>query len=538
MYSSRHKPALSLAASVDLDVEGGGRLDEDYDGGWSSSSSLAWSAKGPAAYTSSLSVLESAKLHLQWAKAGWLDANRWIEAGKVATRSAEIRFGIIKGLILSATITTIIFFFELAFFPKHLFPTKSSQSYDDLDEHVGSIGSVFWLYPLIAGSYFLAASWTVDVAHAAYKLKHARGISMMPSTIPAGTSRRLILESYRIILILNYVIISVALQHIPWIGRTLSFIFMSFIDAYYCFEQGWIARGWSVERRMRYAESRWAYFVAFGLPSTAISFFHPSGLLNLMLFMLVFPICTVLAMLGNPQPRQAPNSTTTITPTSAGMSSSGIPGNSSLSPVLPPRLPIFWMTVKCYRLILRSFPRLLDASSAAMSTASAIGGNSAAWRQARQYANPALFAAAGGGSGGQSVYSAQSNGAYGAYGGGSINTSQPPQAAYGSAGGFGTGVDLGTGVNTTGKRGAMAAQIVDGAWGGQGINGAVGGVPAWGAKSAGDGGAAGATGYANGNPGLATPTNANTWGVNAGPGAKSAPPPSVPPPPRGGKKKD
>jgi hypothetical protein len=41
---------------------------------------------------------------------------------------------------------------------------------------------------------------------------------------------------------------------------------------------------------MRYAESRWAYMIAFGLPSTAISFFHPSGLLNLMLFMLVFPV--------------------------------------------------------------------------------------------------------------------------------------------------------------------------------------------------------------------------------------------------------
>ncbi|MCO5565236.1 hypothetical protein L7F22_018909 [Adiantum nelumboides] len=534
MYSSRHRPALSLAASVDLDVEGGGRLDEDYDGGWSSSSSLAWSAKGPAAYTSSMSILQSAKLHLQWAKAGWFDANRWIEAGKVATRSAEIRFGIIKGLVLSATITTLIFFLELAFFPKHLFPTKSGQSYEDLDDHVGSIGNVFWLYPLIAGSYFLAASWTVDVAHAAYKLKHARGISMVPSTIPAGTSRRFILESYRVILILNYFVISVALQHIPWIGRTLSFIFMSFIDAYYCFEQGWIARGWSVERRMRYAESRWAYFVAFGLPSTAISFFHPSGLLNLMLFMLVFPICTVLAMLGNPQPRQAPNSTTTITPTSSGVTSSGIPGNSSLSPVLPPRLPIFWLTVKCYRLVLRSFPRLLDASSAAMSTPSATGGNSAAWRQARQFANPALFAAGGG----SNTYSAQSNGAYGTYGGVNTNGIHTPQAAYGSAGGFGTGVDLGTGVSTTGKRGAMAAQIVDGAWGGQGINGGANAVPAWGAKSGADS-LNSPSGYGNGNPAVTQSANANTWAINnADTATKPAPPPSVPPPPRGGKKKD
>lgn len=85
MYGSRHKANLSLAASVDLDVEGGGRLDEDYDAGWSSST-LAWSAKGPAAYASTMSVLQSAKCHLVWARAGWSDANRWLEAARLAAR--------------------------------------------------------------------------------------------------------------------------------------------------------------------------------------------------------------------------------------------------------------------------------------------------------------------------------------------------------------------------------------------------------------------------------------------------------------------
>lgn len=539
MYGSRHRPALSLAASVDLDVEGGGRLDEDYDGGWSSSSSLAWSAKGPAAYTSTMGILQSAKCHLAWAKAGWSDANRWVEAGKVATRSAEIRFGIIKGLVLSVSIAALIFFFELAFFPTHLFPKPSKGDYDDdLDGHVGHVGNVFWLYPLIAGSYFLASSWTVDVAQAAYRLKHGRGFSISSPAIPAGTSRRIILESYRIFLVVNYVIISVVLQQIPWIGRWLSFLFMSFIDAYYCFEQGWIARGWSVERRMRYAESRWAYFMAFGLPSTAISFFHPSGLLNLMLFMLVFPICTVLAMLSNPQPRQAPTGSSTLTPSNSGLSP-GLANNSALSAFLPPRLPIFWLTVKSYRLLLRFFPRVLDAS-AAMATPSM--GTNGAWRRARQFANPALFAAANGGPG------VTSNGAYGgagvANGGYGAAASTGIGSGYGAAGGgFGTGVDIGGGASTTGKRGAMAAQIVDGAWGGQGL-GNPGVTPAWGARSAVAPNASldhpnKGTGYGNCQDASATSTlGSNTWGVNSAPAPLASPPKSVPPPPRGGKKKD
>lgn len=85
MHASRHRPNLSLAASIDLDVEGGGRLDEDYDGGWSSAS-LAWSAKGPAAYTSTMGIVQSSKCHLHWARAGLIDANRWQEAAKVAAR--------------------------------------------------------------------------------------------------------------------------------------------------------------------------------------------------------------------------------------------------------------------------------------------------------------------------------------------------------------------------------------------------------------------------------------------------------------------
>ena len=47
-----------------------------------------------------------------------------------------------------------------------------------------------------------------------------------------------------------------------------------------------MAKGWGFERRARFAEMRWSYMVAFGIPSTLISYFHPSGLLNLMLFML------------------------------------------------------------------------------------------------------------------------------------------------------------------------------------------------------------------------------------------------------------
>jgi etoposide-induced 2.4 mRNA len=150
--------------------------------------------------------------------------------GSIYCRASEIRNGVIKGFLLSATIVAVIFFFELAFFPTHLFPTKELHSQNDdsapyLDQ--SSFGSTFWLYPLIAGSYYLASSWTLDVAQATYRLKHGRSLSMgFSPQLPSGFSRKAILESHRVLLVINYTIISLALQQIPWFGRWLSFAFM------------------------------------------------------------------------------------------------------------------------------------------------------------------------------------------------------------------------------------------------------------------------------------------------------------------------
>lgn len=80
-------PQLSLSASIDLDVEGGSnaRLDESYDAGWRTVD-LPWSAKGPASSLPTLTLLESAKAHLSWARDGWVESMRWSEAARVIRR--------------------------------------------------------------------------------------------------------------------------------------------------------------------------------------------------------------------------------------------------------------------------------------------------------------------------------------------------------------------------------------------------------------------------------------------------------------------
>ncbi|SNX81356.1 uncharacterized protein MEPE_00061 [Melanopsichium pennsylvanicum] len=369
-----HRPGGLSVSDVDIDIEGasGGRVDELYDAGlpWpldTNARPASWSAKGPAEHIPRLSLLKSLRSHLKWAHAGWWDANRWSEALKLIASSSEIRNGVLKGLLLSSTISAVVFFFELAFFPKVLFRQKpSAQQMQDMtpsDSIVGGLGNVFWLYPLIGGSYLLASSWTSDIAQAAYKLRHghARRLTLANPSLPPGTSRRLLHESYRMMLILNYTVFYILLARIPYFGRLLSFLFMCLVDGYYCFEQAWISRGWSLDRRMRYCEERWSYFVAFGLPSTAVSFFHPSGLLNLMLFMLVFPFCTVLAMLADPQPRISASGAMAASTNGFGVAGGRDYADGPLHMLIPSRLPVFWPTVKLQRVVLKLFPSFTKA---------------------------------------------------------------------------------------------------------------------------------------------------------------------------------
>ena len=60
-------------------------------------------------------------------------------------------------------------------------------------------------------------------------------------------------------------------------------------------------------------------------------------------------------MLASPQPRVASTSAAAMTPTSAG-GGAGMSGTAELSALLPPRLPIFWLTIHAHRLLLRCFP--------------------------------------------------------------------------------------------------------------------------------------------------------------------------------------
>ncbi|PWN25949.1 hypothetical protein BDZ90DRAFT_54608 [Jaminaea rosea] len=482
-----HFRGLSSLDLTSVDVEGGpgaARLDDDYFVGLpllssSHQADLPWTAAGPASYASSSSASAASTLslqalgasvrqHLGYARAGWTDSLRWRQVAHLVVESSAVRLSMIKGLILSSAVVLIIFFFELAFFPAQLYPRSSPSSSSTKRDAAGTwseTSSVLWLYPVIAISYYMASSWTLDVAKTAYQLQaHRRAFSTSFSASSfapsANLRRRILLQSYQPLLFINYALLALLVRnYVPFVGPALAFGLISAVDAFYCFDPVMASRGWPIERRLRYVESRWAYMTTFGLLPTAVSYFHPSGLVNLFLFMAIYPFCTVLALLANPLPRSSEGS--------KGGSAAGTPK----SAFLPARIPLFLPTAILYRIAMRFAPPAGSDVAYLEQSASRYGGRGAP--------HQSFGAAMAGKTPGVAAYGGGTGGAAGFYSGG------PAYGGQGSVNGMGYGQDASTingwaggAAGTMGNGGAAsggpalgrrtAAQFVGGVWQGQG----------------------------------------------------------------------
>lgn len=335
--------------SIDFDTDASVsvQLEDHYDEGLGLSKAGLWSAKGPTAHVTRVSLGKSAMLHAEWALAGLRDANNWRRVLELVCSyvlctdpsSETLRLGLLKGLVLSGLVCVLVHVFRLSFVPHAILQRHE----EGTSAWIGSVGHVFWLYPLIAGSYLLASTWSTSIAEAAFLAQNIHPRAALQ------VDRPWVEHAVRLALVLNYSVACFAVQSLPWVGPPLAFVLMCFVDGYFCFEQVWVVRGWSLEKRLRFAESHWSFLVGFGVPSTAISFFHPSGLLNLMLFMLVFPVCTVLAYLANPQPcSSAFGAQTSMLPSTVQGGREQL-----LAWFLPARIPLFWPTVQLRRWLAR-----------------------------------------------------------------------------------------------------------------------------------------------------------------------------------------
>ncbi|KAJ2965788.1 hypothetical protein NUW54_g14001 [Trametes sanguinea] len=130
--------------------------------------------------------------------------------------------------------------------------------------NLGWFYQVLWLLPVVGISFYLNSSWCTLIAKRTFTLQHgSRAVAQPPSTY-SGMLNALATSAYRAVMVFTSVVVSFALAYIPYVGPVAAFAFLCWVDAYYCFEFIWIARGYSLARRVRHLEERWAYYFAFG----------------------------------------------------------------------------------------------------------------------------------------------------------------------------------------------------------------------------------------------------------------------------------
>ncbi|KAI8058681.1 etoposide-induced protein 2.4-domain-containing protein [Gilbertella persicaria] len=102
------------------------------------------------------------------------------------------------------------------------------------------------------------------------------------------------------LLYINCGVFASLLYKVPYVGILLSFLMNCMIFSYYCFEFQWVYKGWSIEKRLSFMESHWAFFLGFGFPATFITFFL-SFLRSGAVFALIYPFFIIMAMIAAPK---------------------------------------------------------------------------------------------------------------------------------------------------------------------------------------------------------------------------------------------
>ncbi|KAL2593578.1 hypothetical protein AAZX31_12G158100 [Glycine max] len=101
-------------------------------------------------------------------------------------------------------------------------------------------------------------------------------------------------QVYSILLLSVFFLEVYATGFIPYIGKLLNFLLLSWMYAYYCFEYKWNFNEVALDRRLDYFESYWPFFAGFGSPCVlAIFFFSP--LVSYGIMAILFPLFVLTA---------------------------------------------------------------------------------------------------------------------------------------------------------------------------------------------------------------------------------------------------
>ncbi|CAL9231965.1 unnamed protein product [Arabidopsis halleri] len=177
---------------------------------------------------------------------------------------------------------------------------------------------VFWFYPLYMLSFILSNIWYNDIAKHGFEAIEKSDISSAealrqgeaPASLNSANAERPsglggvmigIGEQVYSILLLTFFFLEVyVVGVIPYIGKILNFLLLSWMYAYYCYEYKWNFSGIPLDKRLDFFESNWAFFTGFGSPCVLAIFFL-SPLVSGALMAILFPLFVLTATGSGPE---------------------------------------------------------------------------------------------------------------------------------------------------------------------------------------------------------------------------------------------
>ncbi|KZT60367.1 hypothetical protein CALCODRAFT_429402 [Calocera cornea HHB12733] len=346
-----HAPSSSITASRPTPARlpsGHSARSPSYGVGVGASSYAYTASSGREAYPTFLSVWQTARLHAGWAAHGAWDACRWDYVLRTVAGEPEIQMNVLKSLLLNGLSLVSIFTFDFLLLP--LLPSERGLWYH---RNLGALYQVLWLWPVVGASLWFNSIWSTTIARKAFTLQHGQP-AVSDATSYGGMLNSIATSAYRFIFLLSYLFLQLCLAYVPLVGGPAGFVFTCWVNSYYCFEFVGIARGMTLSERIKHHEERWAYYLAFGLPSAALCMWGNS-LANAASYALVFPAFTIMAMHASPVPRH-PYAPVAPSPSPAHPSSPSAAGPTPalLSPFIPIRLPIFSPVIVVNELVVKA----------------------------------------------------------------------------------------------------------------------------------------------------------------------------------------
>ncbi|XP_074328278.1 protein EI24 homolog isoform X2 [Apium graveolens] len=175
---------------------------------------------------------------------------------------------------------------------------------------------VLWFYPLYVFSFILSNIWYNDIAKYGFFATEMHGpdVKVLPSKNEPSTSDsknhadkstdiegvmiNIAEQAYSVLLLTVFFVEVYVTGYIPYIGKFLNFLLLSWMYAYYCFEYKWNLSGRSLNRRLDFFETNWAFFAGFGNPC-ALAIFLFSPLVSFGVMAILYPLFVLTATGSN-----------------------------------------------------------------------------------------------------------------------------------------------------------------------------------------------------------------------------------------------